>query len=123
MHETDTVNNINRDQRNLLTDLNNQDDNYRSLQPRGRAELAMSVKTSKDKSSNVEGNLFEAQTSAQHARDHNFDPGKSELAMSQTADQAEFTRAEEHGITNYVSSQPDHGDEDILDEVSFEPYK
>ena len=106
-----------------MADLNNQNDNHRSLKPRGRAELAMSLKTSKDKSSNVEGNLFEAQTSSQHSRDHNFNLGKSELAMSQTADQTEFTRAEEHGIANYVSSQSDHGDEDILDEVSFEPYK
>ena len=43
--------------------------------------------------------------------------------MFQTTDQTEFIRAEEHGINNYVSSQPDHVDEDILDEVSFEPYK
>ena len=65
MHDTDTVNNINRTQRNVLLDLNNQDDNYRSLQPRGRSELAMSLKTAKDKSSNVEGPLFETQTMAE----------------------------------------------------------
>ena len=98
--ETDTVNNICSDQRNLLADL------------------------TKDKSSYVEGNLFEAQTSSQHARDHNFNhdsqaSGITELTISQTADQTEFTRAQKHGFDDYLSSQQDHGDKDILNEVNF----